>query len=66
MPGDELRLTDEHGQVIEGDGIGMLEVRGPTVTDAYHRSPDATAEAFLPGGWYRSGDIMERLGPDHR
>ncbi|WP_158088869.1 class I adenylate-forming enzyme family protein [Thermoactinospora rubra] len=66
MPGHELRLTDENGQVIEGDGLGMLEVRGPTVTDAYHRRPDATAEAFLPGGWYRSGDIMERRGADYR
>ncbi len=66
MPDDELRLTDEDGRVIEGDGVGMLEVRGPTVTDAYHRRPDATAEVFLPGGWYRSGDIMERQGADYR
>ncbi|MEV0390922.1 AMP-binding protein [Nonomuraea sp. NPDC050643] len=66
LPGIELRLTDEDGQIIEGDGVGMLEVRGPTVTNAYHRRPDATAQAFLQGGWYRSGDIMERHGADYR
>lgn len=60
LPGQEVRLVDENGTEIQGDGIGMIDVRGPTVCSEYWRRPDATKEAFLPGGWYRTGDIMER------
>lgn len=66
MPGQKIRLVDDNGETINGDGIGMLEVRGPTVTREYYRRPDATAESFLPGGWYRPGDVMERRGTQYR
>ncbi|MDA8148682.1 MAG: AMP-binding protein [Actinomycetota bacterium] len=31
--------------------------RGPIVCHGYFRQPEATAEAILPGGWLRSGDL---------
>jgi fatty-acyl-CoA synthase len=36
---------------------GELVARGPIVTAGYFDQPDATAEAALPGGWLRSGDL---------
>lgn len=60
LPGQEVRLMGDNGDEVLGDGIGMLEVRGPTVVSEYWRRPDATKEAFFPGGWYRTGDVMER------
>jgi long-chain acyl-CoA synthetase len=34
-----------------------IQVRGPHVTQGYWRQPDATAEAFTPDGWFRTGDV---------
>jgi len=36
---------------------GELVARGPIVTSGYFDQPSATAEALLPGGWLRSGDL---------
>ena len=37
--------------------VGELLIRGPQVMRGYWKSPAATAETLLPGGWLRSGDI---------
>jgi fatty-acyl-CoA synthase len=31
--------------------------RGPGITPGYFNNPEATARAFAPGGWLRSGDV---------
>jgi fatty-acyl-CoA synthase len=36
---------------------GELAASGPIVTTGYFQQPDLTAEALLPGGWMRSGDL---------
>ncbi|MFI9005997.1 long-chain fatty acid--CoA ligase [Actinosynnema sp. NPDC053489] len=36
---------------------GEVLVRGPNVTPGYWNDPTATAAAFLPGGWFRTGDV---------
>ena len=40
----------------DGETIGRLQVRTPTMFDGYLNLPDATAEAFDADGWYRTGD----------
>src|SRR6266511_4120972 len=49
LPGVELRLS-------EGSS-GEVLLRGPNVFGGYWRNPDATAAAFDPDGWFRSGDL---------
>lgn len=39
---------------------GELQVRGPGVFTQYWGRPQATAEAFAPGGWLRTGDLATR------
>ena len=59
LDGIESRLVDESGAPVAHDGetIGRLEVRGPTLFDGYLNLPEATAEAFTSDGWYRTGDV---------
>ncbi|WP_125098623.1 acyl-CoA synthetase [Leucobacter chromiireducens] len=37
--------------------VGEIEVRGPNVFLGYHGLSEATAHAFTPDGWFRSGDL---------
>lgn len=59
LAGVQTRLVDDHGNAVPYDGetVGKLQVRGPTLFDGYLNRPEATAEAFDPDGWYRTGDV---------
>ena len=58
LNGVETRLVDEQGSEVPHDGetIGRLQVRSPTMFDGYLNRPDATAQAFH-GNWYHTGDV---------
>ena len=59
LTGIETRLVDESGARVAHDGetIGRLHVRGPTMFDEYLNRPDATAEVLDAEGWYHTGDV---------
>jgi fatty-acyl-CoA synthase len=63
VPGVELRIVDDAGQVLPWDGTtaGEIEVRGPWVTAAYYC--DDAGEKFHDG-WLRTGDVgtVDALG----
>ena len=67
-PDTEIRLVDDHGNVLSGPAEGELEVRTTTAMAGYWARPDLTASAFRtasgPGGlneqWYRTGDLVTR------
>ncbi|MEU9040567.1 MULTISPECIES: long-chain fatty acid--CoA ligase [unclassified Kitasatospora] len=53
----EVRVVDPLGEETEPGTEGEVLVAGPNVTPGYWNLPDATAEAFHEGGWFRSGDV---------
>lgn len=59
LAGVETRLLDDDGGPVPHDAetVGKLQVRGPMMFDGYLNRPEATAEAFEPDGWYRTGDV---------
>ncbi len=52
-----LRLVDPDGNDVTLGEEGEICCDGPSVHLGYHNNPAANAEAFLPGGWFRSGDL---------
>jgi acyl-CoA synthetase (AMP-forming)/AMP-acid ligase II len=60
LAGDvQARLVDpDSGRDVAPGNPGELCVRGPRVTDGYDGDPEATAAAFTPDGWLRTGDLV--------
>ncbi|QKV96264.1 amino acid adenylation domain-containing protein [Streptomyces sp. NA02950] len=56
-PGCSIRITGEDGRVVPEGTVGRFQLRGPAVTDGYHRAPEHNAEAFTEDGWYDTGDL---------
>jgi fatty acid CoA ligase FadD36 len=58
LSGVETRLVDDSGLPVAHDGetIGSLHVRTPTMFGGYLNRPEATAEVLDAEGWYRTGD----------
>ena len=59
FPDISARLIDPDGNVIEGPGVGDLELSGQVTFEGYVNNPEASAEV-MHDGWLRSGDIMRR------
>jgi acyl-CoA synthetase (AMP-forming)/AMP-acid ligase II len=56
MSGTELRFVDDDGADVPAGCDGEIATRGPELFLGY-LDPALNASAFLPGGWYRTGDI---------
>jgi acyl-CoA synthetase (AMP-forming)/AMP-acid ligase II len=52
-----LRLIDADGREVPAGTEGEICSDGPSVHLGYHNNPTANADAFLPDGWFRSGDL---------
>jgi fatty acid CoA ligase FadD36 len=57
LPGITTRIADP------ADGVGELQVKGPTLFDGYLGRPEATAASYTADGWFRTGDIAA-VAPD--
>lgn len=57
VPVVELRVVDDADADVSPGDPGELWIKGPNVVRGYWGKPDATDEAFVAGGWFRSGDV---------
>jgi acyl-CoA synthetase (AMP-forming)/AMP-acid ligase II len=55
--GCAVRVLDEKGHDLPAGQPGAIVIRGATLFSGYLADPEANAAAFLPGGWFRTGDI---------
>lgn len=59
-PGVDARIAEADGTEAAPGAKGELQVRSDAVMDRYLGDPGATAEAFTPDGWLRTGDLATR------
>lgn len=54
--GNQLRVVDEHENVLPSGSVGEVAIRGKNVFSSYLDNPDADREA-LKCGWFHTGDL---------
>ncbi|MDR7191391.1 (2,3-dihydroxybenzoyl)adenylate synthase [Luteimonas terrae] len=62
---DEVRVVDDAGAPVADGEIGHLLTRGPYTIRGYHNDDAANERAFTDDGFYRTGDMVQRLPSGH-
>ncbi len=57
IPSTEIAILDDYGVPLPLGQTGEIAIRGPQVMVGYWQSPDETARAMTPDGFFKSGDI---------
>ncbi len=59
IPGYQVRLVDDSGNIVPDDVPGRLLVKGQSVIRRYWNDPEKTAKTIVDG-WYDTGDTFRR------
>lgn len=56
QPVTQIRIEDEHGNVLPNGQVGEICIKGATVMKCYWNRPEDTA-ASIKDGWFHTGDL---------
>jgi acyl-CoA synthetase (AMP-forming)/AMP-acid ligase II len=60
FPTRESKIVGPDLQELPAGEAGELCLRGEGMMLGYHNRPEVNAELMLPGGWFRTGDIVRK------
>lgn len=61
-PDDEIKIVDEAGNEVPDGQKGELICRGPYTIRGYYDNVEANAKSFTPDGFYKTGDVVVKVG----
>lgn len=53
----QIKITDENNKTLPPNHIGLVQIRGPSVTAGYYLDDDANRNALTGEGWLNTGDL---------
>ncbi len=53
----QIKITDEDNQPLSALAIGMVQIKGPSVTHGYYLDEEANRAALTGDGWLNTGDL---------
>ncbi|MEM8828553.1 MAG: beta-ketoacyl synthase N-terminal-like domain-containing protein, partial [Cyanobacteria bacterium P01_G01_bin.19] len=56
IPGVSLRIVNSDNEIVPQGEVGLLQVRGETITAGYYLQPELNQEVFIDG-WFNTGDL---------
>jgi fatty-acyl-CoA synthase len=57
LPGHDVEVRDEAGNVLPDRHVGRILVRGPSLMTCYFDAPEETARVITEDGWLDTGDL---------
>lgn len=57
MPGYDVEIRDEDGQILGERHVGTIFIKGPSLMTCYDKNPQATAEVMVENDWLNTGDM---------
>jgi len=57
LPGVEIRIADEKGNVLPAGDKGEVQVQSPYTIKSYYHMPDEDSAGFTPDGFCKTGDL---------
>ena len=57
LPGHEIEIRDFENNVLSGNKVGRICLKGPSVSPGYFQNTQATEAAFSADGWLDTGDL---------
>lgn len=53
----EIKITDEENYTLKPNAVGLVQIKGPSVTQGYYQDEEASKAALTGDGWLNTGDL---------